>query len=479
MKQLKRHIILCVMLLLFWGVSQDVQAAPSFGLTSSVSNVRPNGSFTIKVGGNCTGRVNIAVQNGVASTDKVWVEENYQSVTITAGASGNVVVTATPTDGMSDIEGNVYSPGARSVTVSIREAVTQQPAQDTRDKNSNLASLEVSPGMLTPEFVPGTKSYTVTVPGDTVAVEIVARAQSGKAKVSVSGGSELKLGPNEAQVVVTAENGSATTYTITIMCGELEKIDINGKEHTIDESFTDEQIPIGFLREKIGYKGRKYEALVGINGKLRLLSLNSGEATSFYIYNEEEQEFWPFAQVLLPNGTYVIPLKLQANEEFTENEEINVQINGMNFDAWKVDEEYSVIRVMNNEGEIVLYQYDSLDGTLQRYAGAVAKEIEEETELTFFSFLEKYHLYVIAGLGVIVLALIIALICVAVKKRNRHDDESGYHTEGYYVESRKQPKKAEKQPKEVEQQPKKKRKHDARRRKAIKRLQKQRMKENR
>ena len=106
-------------------------------------------------------------------------------------------------------------------------------------------------------------------------------------------------------------------------------------------------------------------------------------------------------------------------------------------------------------------------------------EEPEETKLTVFSFLEKYHLYIIAGLGVVILALIIALICVAVKKRNKHNDESDYHTESSYVEPKKQPKKVKKQPKEVEELPKKKRKHDARRRKAIKRLQKQQMRENR
>ena len=76
----------------------------------------------------------------------------------------------------------------------------------------------------------------------------------------------------------------------------------------------------------------------------------------------------------------------------------------------------------------------------------------------------------------IVLALIIGLICVAVKKRNKSKDEYDFSEKDFYVEPIRV--ETKKQPKEVEEQPKKKkRKHDARRRKAIKRLRKQRMNE--
>ena len=176
--------------------------------------------------------------------------------------------------------------------------------------------------------------------------------------------------------------------------------------------------------------------------------------------------------IQLSEEKYIIPLPLNDTEEFKDNEITTLTVQDKTFDAWKIDEEYSVILVLNAEGGEALYQYDNVDETFQRYAGAVVKEtIEEpeEMEMTFFSFLEKYHLYIIAGLGVVVLALIIALICVAVKHRNKKKDS---YAESVRVESRKQPKEVEEQPK------KKKRRHDARRRKAIKRLEKQRMKEN-
>ena len=100
--------------------------------------------------------------------------------------------------------------------------------QPNKDGNNKLNSLQVYPGTLSPAFSADVTDYTVTVPGDTTEVAITATAQSSKATVNVTGGKELKLGPNEASVSVIAENGSATSYKITIMCGEIEKIQVGG-----------------------------------------------------------------------------------------------------------------------------------------------------------------------------------------------------------------------------------------------------------
>lgn len=294
--------------------------------------------------------------------------------------------------------------------------------QDTRDNNSKLNSLQVNPGTLAPTFNVGTTSYTVTVPADTREVTIAATAQSSKATVSVSGGKDLKLGANEAKVVVTAENGSTSVYTLTIMCGEQEKIQLNGIDNTINEAFTDAQIPTGFVRDKITYNGREYEALKHQKGELTLVNLQNEAGNVFYIYDQKTQEFYNYAQVDFQNGRYVIPLWLDNTREFKQCEMITLTLQEKQFDAWKIDEEYSVIRVMNSDGEITFYQYDNIDGTLQRYGKAVAWEVEEtkEKEGKIFSVLKEYHLYIIAGLSVLVLILAVVLIYFIATRKHRH-----------------------------------------------------------
>lgn len=115
--------------------------AASFSLTASSKQVSPGATFTVSVGGSCVGRVNIKVSGGTIPKDKtaVWVEENYQTITVTAGSSGAVTVTATPETGFSDPDGNDYNPSSRSVSVAIVAPTppTTKPTTPTPPASTN------------------------------------------------------------------------------------------------------------------------------------------------------------------------------------------------------------------------------------------------------------------------------------------------------------------------------------------------------
>ena len=413
----------------------------------------------------------------VSGVVDAYTDADMQKISI-SGAGGTIpgkaVTTETPPS-----QSNPTTPPGNSGNSGNSD--NSDSTQNSKDTNNKLKSLQISPGSLSPAFNANTTSYKVNVPEDTTELIVSAGAQSSKANVSVSGNRNIKLGENTVKVVVTAESGVTRVYTLTVICGEVanneepqeesEKIQINGTENTIYEEFADDAIPTGFVRDKITYKGKEYEGLKHEKGEILLVNLQNEAGNTFYVFDEKTQEFYNFVQISFSEGRYIIPLTLDDTKAFADYEIVTVTLQDKTFDAWKIDEEYRIIRVMNHEGENVLYQYDSVDGTFQRYARVVEKETveePEETKETFFSLLEKYHLYIIAGLGVVVLALIIALICVAVKSKKKNKD---LHVETVHVEPKKQPKEVEKQPE------KKKRKHDARRRKAIKRLRKQRMNE--
>lgn len=93
--------------------------AASFALAASTSEVAPGGSFSISVGGDCTGRVNLKIAGGTLSDSAVWVENGYTRVSVTAGSSGTVTITATPEPGFSDADAEDYNPGSRTVSVKI------------------------------------------------------------------------------------------------------------------------------------------------------------------------------------------------------------------------------------------------------------------------------------------------------------------------------------------------------------------------
>lgn len=342
----------------------------------------------------------------VSSTSVKALNLNEQELVVN-GTSGTITGKVPSSSGNGNGTGN-----------SNGNSGTQQP---TKDSNNKLNSLQVYPGTLTPAFSTSTMEYTVTVPADTTEVTISATPQSSKATVSVTGGKDLKLGANEARVVVVAENGSSIAYTITIMCGEEEKIQIDGTEYTIYEDFADDQIPTGFTRTEVTYNERQYGALVHTNDKLYLLNLQNDAGTTFYIYNQETQEFYPFVQIAIAEGKYIIPLPLNTDiQEFANCETAVINVQDKNLEAWELDEEFSVVYVLNQDGVETLYRYDEVDGTFQRYTDVIFEEAEPvPVEKTLFP--NQYYLYAIAGLGALTLILLVSMIYFIASRKRRHE----------------------------------------------------------
>ena len=110
--------------------------AATFSMSSSTKQISPNGTFSVSVGGDCIGRVNLSVTNGTLSTSSVWVEQGYTTVTVTAGSSGQVTITATPETGFSDSDANIYNPGSRSVTVKIGTSSNTSTNNQSRPSNN-------------------------------------------------------------------------------------------------------------------------------------------------------------------------------------------------------------------------------------------------------------------------------------------------------------------------------------------------------
>lgn len=90
----------------------------------------------------------------------------------------------------------------------------------TKSSDSSLAHLGIAPGSLSPAFSAGTYTYTASVDANTTAISVAARPNSSKAVIAaVSGAKSLRPGSNTVKVIVEAENGATSTYTITVNCG--------------------------------------------------------------------------------------------------------------------------------------------------------------------------------------------------------------------------------------------------------------------
>lgn len=113
---------------------------------------------------------------------------------------------------------------------------------DTKNNKASLKKISIRNVTLNPKFDPDVYNYTASVNYLIDNVTINTSANGSKTKVEGDGLRTLEVGSNEIKIVVTAEDGSSSTYTITITRKE---------ENAEDEEETDEYgVPIYRVIEK-------------------------------------------------------------------------------------------------------------------------------------------------------------------------------------------------------------------------------------
>ena len=97
----------------------------------------------------------------------------------------------------------------------------------------------------------------------------------------------LEVGENTVSVVVTAEDGSTSTYNIVVTRraeddpenadkqDNWKKFDINGTEWTMVNDIPEDVVPEGFEHSKTVIEGLEYNTLHGTFGDITLVYLQS------------------------------------------------------------------------------------------------------------------------------------------------------------------------------------------------------------
>ena len=104
-----------------------------------------------------------------------------------------------------------YTETGVTETTSFQIQVAAVPSPD-----SSLSSLLVDAGTLTPAFDPAVTSYSVAVANTVGSVTVQATANDAGATVTGAGTHQLAVGVNQIPVVVTAADGTSTTYMVTV-----------------------------------------------------------------------------------------------------------------------------------------------------------------------------------------------------------------------------------------------------------------------
>ena len=95
--------------------------------------------------------------------------------------------------------------------------------------DSSLANIKIAGGKLVPSFSKSILDYTVNVGSDVENITIGIEPSDGNSSYSYrsSDGDKLHEGENKRSIIVTAEDGSTTTYTITIIKAAMSKKENN------------------------------------------------------------------------------------------------------------------------------------------------------------------------------------------------------------------------------------------------------------
>lgn len=400
-------------------------------------------SFTAKGAGSCTIKAYCTVVGDA--------EGNDAGGTIT-GASTNVTVTSPSSNNDSNSNKDNKDNSGSNTDNDSDANKDNENKEEKKSSNASLGSLVISAGTLSPEFSAATKDYTATVDYSCSSLAVTANPADSKASVtSVTGNDSLEVGENTVSVVVTAEDGSTSTYNIVVTRraeddpenadkqDNWKRFNINGTEWTMVNDIPEDVVPEGFEHSKTVIDGLEYNTLHGTFGDITLVYLQSESGNGLFVYDAAQNAAYEFVRI--NSESHFIVVLLPKVDDVPEGyNEISLSIEGKGVatayqtKAEKNDDktkDFYLVYAMNDNGESGWYTYDSVDGTYMRTklsTPTVAQEENDTTKSELVPGIANKYLVLAAILVLIIIILLLLLIVSAVKNRkykamDYHDDD--------------------------------------------------------
>lgn len=389
-------------------------------------------SFTAKAAGSCTIKAYCTVVGDA--------EGNDAGGTIT-GASTKVTVTSASSNNDSNSNKDNKDNSGSNTGNDNNANKDNENKEEKKSSNASLGSLVISAGTLSPEFSAATKDYTATVDYSCSSLAVTANPADSKASVtSVTGNDSLEVGENTVSVVVTAEDGSTSTYNIVVTRrteddpenadkqDNWKKFDINGTEWTMVNDIPEDVVPEGFEHSKTVIDGLEYNTLHGTFGDITLVYLQSESGNGLFVYDAAQNAAYEFVRI--NSESHFIVVLLPKVDDVPEGyNEVSLSIEGKGVatayqtKAEKTDDQtkdFYLVYAINDNGESGWYTYDSVDGTYMRTelsTPTVAQEKNDTTKSELVPGIANKYLVLAAILVLIIVILLLLLIVSALKNR--------------------------------------------------------------
>ena len=229
--------------------------------------------------------------------------------------------------------------------------------------------------------------------------------------------------------------------------GDSAEFPIQNVMFTIFDHFSDAMIPPGFVREQIDVRGSNHNGIRHLaSDQFFMFMQTGGQDPILAIYHRDSADF-DAAELIEKGGErFVIvvdqtrPTPIPAG--FNQTSET---FNGTQITVWQNQEmpEFFLVYALNSAGHMGWFQYDSLDGSFQRFMAPLVEadeEVEEDEEeptdllgRIVGIMQDNMMIGLIAVLAVIFILLIIIIVLgVKVQRRNNELDELYADGQGSY-----------------------------------------------
>ncbi len=370
--------------------------AASYSVNINKSQLEVGQSTTLTINANeVYGKVIISADSKVTlDKNEIFLEGKPQSINVTAEEIGTCTIKVTPQN-LYDNDEQPVPAEPKNIPLTIKAKATQSETSDNNNNNSNnsssnnnnstdteekeekssnanLASLTIGSGTLTPKFNKSTTTYAVTLEDDVTSLTVNAKAEDSKAKVEISGNTNLKQGKNPITILVTAEDGTTKTYTINAI-----------KDGTQEEEEEEEETTSSYV--KLGLESLSIEGV----------TLDPKFDPSTYTYNVTIKD-----DSITSLNVNAIATDENATVEIVGNENLQPGENII-----------TIIITSKNGEDIRVYQIFVTKTTEE-----VAEVSEENSNMQMW--------YIIGGSVVGVLILLIIILIIVKKKKSKKSTEN-------------------------------------------------------
>lgn len=248
--------------------------------------------------------------------------------------------------------------------------------------DATLKSLVLGSGTLTPAFSSSVTQYSASVDFSVSSLAVTALKNHNGASVYVSGNEALNVGTNTVSVYVTAENGAKQTYTITVTRGknplssEVFLTVGEGMSAEICNTVDPGKVPKGFTLTEITVNNVTVGAISydeRSNPAVYLLG-NDKVSEGFYYIDVANMTAKPLERVgQTASELLMLDVKLA---EIPEGYELGkYTFSGVEREvlipSYTETPNHCLVYAVGYSGEKMLYMYDPIENTFQRFGFAV------------------------------------------------------------------------------------------------------------